>query len=632
MTMEKDKKTKVRIIDLPADEAFEAMMCNDFYSSMELPSYFDFSDVLSYARRSVGDKSLTQCTVKGASPENIQGVNLEVMTNKDGRYGVRPLTLANPFLYYMLVRDITAPKAWASIKECFDLYADDIIKAVSIPMINLKKEGEGADKFKNATVILNWWRHVEQASLELSLKYNYMFVTDITNCFGQINPEAIGWALARKGTPHETKANARLADKIRTYLRAMQQGRNIGIPQGSPLFNLIAEIILGYIDMLLAQEIARAKKAGELPDNLDYRAIRYVDDYRIFCNDRAALDKISYILQTLFERFNFRLNPSKTRISAELVTDSIKADKLFYIFNTPIEGCRTSVDADGDSSVLRLYDFANLQKHLLFIYEFSRRFPNSGQLVRQLEEFSKRIEKLVDEKKHKAEAKIKRVQLWEEVDLDIEPQPAASVDEPENLLDLVPEDPDDEPDLSFVPEDPDDEPDLSFVPEDPDDAPAEHTNVFAGLPKYGYSRRFVESIPPMVAIAVEIARNNLRAADHALKIATQLLKQMPAFEKEKKDEIIHQIYLKFRHMPNSAILQVWLQNITYETDDWTAGALYDMPLCLLAAKQPVDIWNNTWLLPSIAESFPQDTIIDRPNLLATHQVITFKAKRQYDEM
>lgn len=604
--MREEKKRWVRVVDLPGDEALEAMMSNDFYSTVELPEYFDFTEVLDYARRSIEDKTLAECTVKGASPENINGVNLEVMTNKDGRYAVRPLTLANPFLYYMLVRDITAPKAWSAIKKCFDLYAADNISACSIPVIPVIEEGEKPFSFKNAATILNWWKSIEQRSLELSLKYNYMFIADISECFREINPEAIGWALARKDTPHETKSNGRLADKIRTYLRAMQQGRNIGIPQGSAVFNLIAEIILGYIDMLLAQEIARAKKAGELPDDLDYRAIRYVDDYRIFCNDRAALDKISYILQTLFERFNFRMNPTKTRISAELVTDSIKADKLFYIFNTPIEGYRTSVDADGHSTGLRHYDFANLQKHLLFIYEFSRRFPNSGQLVRQLEEFGKRIEELVKEKKRKAEAKMKRVQLWEDVDLDLEPQKAGSIDEPENILDLV--------------------------PEDPDDSPAEHTNVFAGLPKYGYSRRFVESIPPMVAIAVEIARNNLRAANHALKIATQLLKQMPAFEKEKKDEIIRQIYEKLRHVPNSAFLQVWLQNITHDTDDWSERQVYDMPLCLLVANQPVDIWNNTWLLPSIAKAFPQDSIVDREALAKTHQVITFKAKRQYDEM
>lgn len=77
---------------------------------------------------------------------------------------------------------------------------------------------------------------MEQQSIDLSLKYRYMFITDITNCFGQINPESIGWALARKWTEHETDDNSELAQKIQTLLRAMQQGRNIGIPQGSTLF------------------------------------------------------------------------------------------------------------------------------------------------------------------------------------------------------------------------------------------------------------------------------------------------------------------------------------------------------------------------------------------------------------
>lgn len=66
---------------------------------------------------------------------------------------------------------------------------------------------------------------MEQQSLELSLQYRYMFVTDITNCFGQINPESIGWALARKDTPQETDENNELAAKIQHYLRAMQQGK-----------------------------------------------------------------------------------------------------------------------------------------------------------------------------------------------------------------------------------------------------------------------------------------------------------------------------------------------------------------------------------------------------------------------
>ena len=57
-----------------------------------------------------------------------------------------------------------------------------------------------------------------------------------------------------------------------------------------------------------------------------------------------------------------------------------------------------------------------------------------------------------------------------------------------------------------------------------------------------------------------------------------------------------------------------------------------MPLCKVVAKQPVSLWNNEWLNPKIVSDFPQDSIVDREILAKTGQVITFKAKRQYDEM
>ncbi|MCG4843284.1 cobalt transporter, partial [Streptococcus gordonii] len=89
----------------------------------------------------------------------------------------------------------------------------------------------------------------------------------------------------------------------------------------------IAEIVLGYTNMLFEQAIRKAQSKDKLPKDLEYRVLRYVDDYRIFCNDRDALDKLSYMLQEILEQFNFRMNTSKTRISTDLITDSIKPDK-----------------------------------------------------------------------------------------------------------------------------------------------------------------------------------------------------------------------------------------------------------------------------------------------------------------
>lgn len=563
---EDKSKKSARIIELSAKDALDALLSNDFYCTTELPEYFDFSGVLKYAAESIGDKSLDECINGDCLPESLRGVNLDVITNKDGRYAVRPLTLANPFLYYMLARDICSDKAWTAIKKCFKLYSSRHITACAIPMVKIDDKPE---PFKGATSILNWWNSMEQRSIELSLKYSYMFMTDITNCFGQINPESIAWALARKNTPFQTDENTTLAADIQHYLRAMQEGKNIGIPQGSTLFSLIAEIILGYTDMLLVQEIAKAKNQNQLPQDLEYEVLRYVDDYRIFCNDRDALEKISYMLQHILEQFNFRMNPSKTRTSSELITDTIKPDKAFYIFNTPIESKQIYKDENGHERKERGYDFDGFQKHLLFIYEFSKRFPNSGQLVSQLEAFSKRVEEQLSTK----------TVTYDEITIDLESN--------ETLRETK-------------------------------------TKEQKG--------HLWENISAMVAISVEIAANNLRAANNALKIASQLLEDMRDEDLQKKKEIIELIYKKLIRIPNSAFLQVWLQNITHTTDDWSLGDVYDMPLCKVVAEKPVVLWNNSWLRQEIASSFPQDSIVDQEALIMTGHLITFKAKRQYDEM
>lgn len=563
--MEKQKRNSIPVILLNNKGALVYFLGMDQYCTTELPEYFTFEPVLNYAKRVIGDKTLDQCLATNANPMTCVGVNLDVITNKDGRYAVRPLTLANPFLYYMLARDICNETAWEKITECFNFYSNKHITACAIPRVKVDDKPE---PFKNATSILNWWSSMEQRSIELSLKYRYMFMTDITNCFGQINPESISWALARKGTQYETSENEGLASTIQHYLRTMQEGRNIGIPQGSALFSLIAEIILGYADMLLAQEICECQKIGSLPYDLEYDVLRYVDDYRIFCNDSEALDKISYMLQHILERFNFRMNSSKTRTSSELITDSIKPDKAFYIFNTPIESKQTYLEEDGNERKVPGYDFDGFQKHLLFIYEFSRRFPNSGQLVRQLEEFSKRIETQLSVKSITKELEC----------IDLETREVSTTKET--------------------------------------------------LERKGH---LWENISTMVAIAVEIAAKNLRAANNALKIASQMLADMREEEACKKKEIIDLIYEKLIRIPNSAFLQVWLQNITHTTDDWSVSEVYNMPLCKVVANQPVTLWNNSWLLPEITEKFPQNSIVDREVLAKTGQVITFKSKRQYDE-
>lgn len=361
------EKTK-NILSLNHTEAMDFFLKSEQYHGFELPEYFVFDNLLQNVKNAVGITPYEECLQEGISPEQLPDVNLDILLNKDGRYAVRPIILANPFLYYFLVREICNEQSWTLIKHLFEKFNVPHITSCALPVIPKERE-----PFHKSTTILNWWSSMEQQSIELSLEYRYMFVTDITNCYGSVNPQAFDWAFSFKGTDHEHETENPIAKNIQKYLRAFQQGRNIGIPQGSAIFDFIGEIILGYSDLLLHEAIKR--EGIKAP----YEIIRYRDDYRIFCNDKDELEKISYILQHVLESLNFRMNSKKTKISDSIVTDAVKPDKLAYIYNTPIfnkKGC----------------DFDSFEKHLLYILLFARQYPDSGSIKTMLSDIDKRIE------------------------------------------------------------------------------------------------------------------------------------------------------------------------------------------------------------------------------------------------
>ncbi len=370
------------ILDLSADKALDFLMQNDRYSTFEMPEYLDFNPVLAFAREHIGDAPIDKC-VKDVKPENMADANYDIMLNKDGKYAVRVLSLSNPFLYYMLAREICTPKHWEAILDDFKAFGSaPHIHAVGIPVIQAEKEN-----FHKATTILNWWSRFEQMAVKLSLDYRYMFVTDITNCYGTIELRTVEKALCRKGTASEVDVKTDIV-RILTMLR---QGRNIGLPQGSTLYDIIAEIVLGYADVLLHEALEREGITE------GYEILRYRDDYKIFANDKDLLERISYTLQHVLEGLNMRLNSAKTRISDSIITDAIKADKLAYIYNTPIYNNKKRCDFDG------------IQKQLLFILQFGRQYPDCGQMRVLLSKLSAWIEAYINPEVKKQQSKAKPV-------------------------------------------------------------------------------------------------------------------------------------------------------------------------------------------------------------------------------
>lgn len=123
-------KKKANILSLKSKDALDFFMRSEQFHGFEMPEYFDFTEVLDFVRKTIGNRSYDECVT--ASPSDYQNVNFDILLNKDGRYAVRPLVLCNPYLYYFLAHEIAREKNWETVKECFKTFEVPHIKWCTI--------------------------------------------------------------------------------------------------------------------------------------------------------------------------------------------------------------------------------------------------------------------------------------------------------------------------------------------------------------------------------------------------------------------------------------------------------------------------------------------------------------------
>lgn len=219
-----------------------------------------------------------------------------------------------------------------------------------------------------AEQILHWWSSVEQKSIELGLGYEFVIHTDITDCYGSIYTHSIAWALHGKDTAKENRNDKSLiGNAIDSCIQDMQHRQTNGIPQGSVLMDFIAEMVLGYADVLLTDKLESQKIKN-------YIILRYRDDYRVFVKDSRSGEAILKCLTEVLFDLGLKLNSSKTLTSSDVIQASVKKEKLSWIGR---KQCNN-----------------DLQKHLLIIHDHASQYPNAGSLFRALEDFSKRLDKM----------------------------------------------------------------------------------------------------------------------------------------------------------------------------------------------------------------------------------------------
>lgn len=220
---------------------------NENYFNLELPKYINFERLLKDIS-DIFDKSYME--IKSSIPNDYNDINYTLLHNKDGKYAWRPYKLIHPVMYVSLVNSITKKENWKILKERIkNIIKKSCVQGLSLPLNSKKKK-------KKAAQILNWWSEIEQQSLALGIEYQYLFSTDITDCYSSIYTHSIAWAIHTKEVAKEKRSDKSLIGNIiDSHLQAMSYGQTNGIPQGSVLMDFIAELLLYYADELITKEI-----------------------------------------------------------------------------------------------------------------------------------------------------------------------------------------------------------------------------------------------------------------------------------------------------------------------------------------------------------------------------------------
>jgi hypothetical protein len=348
------------VLELSPAEAKQFFLNEKSYCEFDLPPYFTFGNLLTKLSDKIGNTNLKDYCL--SKPRDYSNVNYVLLNNKDGKYAWRPYQLIHPAIYVSLAHKITEEIYWKVILERFKQFRlNEKIKCYSLPVQSESDESDRAEQVKH------WWENVEQQSIELSLEYEYLLETDIADCYGSIYSHSIAWALHGKDFAKE-KTNrideSLIGNIIDWHIQDMTYGQTNGLPQGSALMDFIAEIVLGYADLLLTAELDKNHIT-------EYKIIRYRDDYRIFVNNPHTADIIAKNLTEVLFGLGLKINANKSKFSSEVVKSSLKPGKYFWVSNQTKNG--------------------DHQKQLYIIHSLSQNYPNSGIVQKLLDGYYHQI-------------------------------------------------------------------------------------------------------------------------------------------------------------------------------------------------------------------------------------------------
>ena len=121
----------------------------------------------------------------------------------------------------------------------------------------------------------------------------------------------------------------------------------------------------------------------------------------------------------------------------------------------------------------------------------------------------------------------------------------------------------------------------------------------------------------LIGIITDIAYHNPKAYSWSAGILSELIHYIGS--KTKQEEIIEKIQKKFKKIPNTGYLDIWLQRVVLS---FNYNIDFDEPICKLVNNvntlkkegKDISIWNSDWLKPSLQKIISPKLIVDHKEL------------------
>ncbi len=246
------------------------------------------------------------------------------------------------------------------------LFHKDIqVYSYSFPIpINKKNE---LTKLRAGRLIYEWITMAEKDLVAEAYSYNYIVRTDITNFYPSIYTHSISWVFASREEARGDKDYIQLGNKIDRLLQLSNDRKTNGIPIGSALSDLIAELLLARIDRNISNEIKKL--------NIDFLAVRFKDDYRVLCKTPKEGNQILKIINDCFVEFNLYMNEKKTSIQELPIGLYRLHDREYFPYSM---------------SKLEKVSYKKFEKTLLIALDIHEKYPGTSILEKFFSELYKK--------------------------------------------------------------------------------------------------------------------------------------------------------------------------------------------------------------------------------------------------